>query len=212
MVLKKRRLLRIIIPRFPHFNIYTNLAKITTSVGPLFVATNAARLDCWDAEVIDENNLHGKFYPRLKRGELDHAKLQEDKPADVVGFYGSITSSIPRLYELARFYKTKGAVTIAGGKHIENLPLEALNNGLDYVFFSEGEISIRKFLESFDDLPSRDAVKGIGYLRNNCLVRNEQRTEPDELDKLPVPDYHLLRFSRMKHSLPKRYRSPWEKS
>lgn len=198
MVLKKRRLLRIIIPRFPHFNIYTNLAKVTTSVGPLFVATNAARLDCWDAEVIDENNLHGRFFPKNSRGELDHVKLHKERPADIVGFYGSISSSVPRLYELARFYKSKGAITIAGGKHIENLPLEALNSGIDYVFFGDAELSIRSFLESFDSITARNAVKGIGYLRNGCLERNEQKSLPDELDKLPVPDYHLLRFARMK--------------
>ena len=65
MELKKRKLIRIFIPRFPNFNIYTLTARTTTSVGPLFVATSAAKLDCWDAEVIDENNLHGKFYPNL---------------------------------------------------------------------------------------------------------------------------------------------------
>ncbi|MBB6479441.1 B12-binding domain-containing radical SAM protein [Spirochaeta isovalerica] len=198
MVLKKRRLLRIIIPRFPHFNIYTNASKVTTSIGPLLVATNAVRLDCWDAEVIDENNLHGKFFPQNSRGELDHKKLQEETPAEIVGFYGSISSSIPRLYELARLYKSMGALTIAGGKHIENLPVEALKSGLDYVFFGEAEISIRKFLENIDSIDSRNTVKGIGYLRNGLLERNGNRSEPDELDKLPVPDYHLLRFASMK--------------
>lgn len=198
MALKKRKLFRIIIPKFPFFNIYTNLTKITTSAGPLFVATSAARLDCWDAEVIDENNLHGRYYPRTENGELDHAKLQIESPADIVGFYGSISSSIPRLYELAQFYRLMGAVTIAGGKHIENVPLEALNNNLDYVFFGEADISIRKFLQNFDNPPLRNRVEGIGFLDGKVLVKTEDQKETEILDRLPVPDYHLLKYAKMK--------------
>ncbi|MDA3808880.1 MAG: radical SAM protein [Spirochaetaceae bacterium] len=198
MVLKDRKLFRIFIPRFSNFNIYTLVAKTTTSIGPLFVATSAAKLDCWDAEVIDENNLHGKYYPREKEGILDHEKLQREFPADVVGFYGSISSSIPRLYELAEYYKSLGILTIAGGKHVENLPEEALNNGLDYIAFGEGEITIRNFLNNFDDLEIRNQVKGIGYLKGNKLFLTEKRTLIETLDKLPIPDYNLLRYAVMK--------------
>lgn len=126
MILKKRKMFRIFISRFSNFNIYTIAARTTTSVGPLFVATSAAKLDCWDVEVIDENNLHCKYYPCEKKGFLDHHKLQKEVPADVVGFYGSITSSVPRLFELAKLYKSFGVVTISGGKYIENLPEESL--------------------------------------------------------------------------------------
>ena len=128
MINKNRYLFRIIIPIFPNFNIYTFAANKTTSVGPIYVATSASKLESWDVEVIDENNCHGKFFPRNKNNRLDHIALQKERPADVVGFYGSISSTIPRLYELAKLYKTLGAKTVAGGKHVENLPEEALAN------------------------------------------------------------------------------------
>lgn len=198
MVIKTRRLFRIFIPRFPNFNIYTLTARTTTSVGPLFVATSAAKLDCWDVEVIDENNLHGRFYPRTKTGEFDHRALQEQSPAAVVGFYGSITSSVPRLFQLAKMYKAMGCVTIAGGKHIEYLPDEALDNDIDYVFFSEAEISIRNFLQHFDDIERRNRVKGIGFLKDGRLFKTDAQTNVENLDDLPVPDYNLLRFAKVK--------------
>lgn len=198
MELKKRRLIRIIIPRFPKFNIYTIVARTTTSVGPLYVATSASKLDCWDAEVIDENNLHGRFYPRTREGYLDHRKLQEKSPADVVGFYGSITASIPHLFDLAKMYKAMGCMTIAGGKHVENLPGEALENGIDYVFFKEAEISIRKFLQNFDNPSQRNLVEGIGYLKDHTLFKTLPQTDIEDLDCLPIPDFNLLRFAKMK--------------
>ncbi|MBN1648759.1 MAG: radical SAM protein [Spirochaetales bacterium] len=198
MKISNRKLLRIIIPRFPNFNIYTLAARTTTSVGPLYAATSATKLDCWDAEVIDENNLHGRFYPRTENGGLDHAALQSESPAAVVGFYGSITSSVPRLYELAKMYKKSGCVTIAGGKHIENMPEEALANGIDYVFHEEAEISIRNFLMAFDNPAKRELVKGISFIRNGTFIKNPAQALVENLDALPVPDYNLLRFAKMK--------------
>ena len=53
----KRFRLRIIVPLFPNFNIYTFAASTTTSAGPIIVASVANKLENWDVEVIDENCL-----------------------------------------------------------------------------------------------------------------------------------------------------------
>ena len=94
-------------------------------------------MEKWDVEVIDENNLR-RYGPRLISGGADHEFLQTQRPCDVAGFYGGLTSTIPRIYELARFYKQKGIVTIAGGQHFckENIK-EALSSGIDYVVIGE---------------------------------------------------------------------------
>lgn len=73
---------------------------------------------------------------------MDHEALQKKKPADVIGFFGSISSTVPRIYELVQMYDSKKVKTIAGGKPIENMPEEALANGIDVVVFGEGEITI----------------------------------------------------------------------
>ena len=137
-----RFLFRIIVPAFPAFNIYSDIAKVTTALGPVCIATAAAKLENWDVEVIDENNCRSRFCPKDGKGRPDHAKLQQERPADVVGFYGSLSSTVPRLFDVAGLYKSLGATTVAGGKHVENLPEESLRNGIDVVVFGEGEYTI----------------------------------------------------------------------
>src|SRR3972149_10964088 len=113
---KNRYRLRIVIPAYPAFNIYSHIAKKTTALGPVCVASAVNKMEKWDVEVIDENNL-GRFGPRADSGGADHEFLQKQRPADVVGLYGGLTSTIPRLCKIARFYKDKGVCVIAGGQH-----------------------------------------------------------------------------------------------
>lgn len=197
MINKKRFRFRMIIPAFPNFNIYSFTASTTTSVGPIYVATSANKLKNWDVEVIDENNCHGKFFKRDKNGIIDHIELQKERPADVVGFYGSISSSIPRLYEVASLYKRIGVITIAGGKHIENMPEEALNNGIDIVVFKEGEETIKELLTAIENNLDFDNVKGIAFLKDHEFIKTKERELIENLDTLPYPDFNLMRYERM---------------
>ena len=114
--LGRRRRIRIVIPGYPAFNIYSRIARGTTALGPVSVATAVHEVEGWDVEVIDENN-YRRSALRNSAGLPDHEALQKLRPADVVGFYGGLTSTIPRLYELARFYRHLGVTTIAGGQH-----------------------------------------------------------------------------------------------
>ena len=147
---RKRRRLRMVIPAYPAFNIYSRIARVTTALGPVSVATAVHEMEGWDVEVIDENN-YRRSAPRNGLGLPDHKALQESRPADVVGFYGGLTSTIPRLYELARLYREWGVRTIAGGQHFtgENIP-EALANGIDVVVTGEGEEAIKELLYAFE--------------------------------------------------------------
>ena len=52
----KRRIFRMVVPKYPAFNVYSHIAKKTTALGPLCVATSVSRMPGWDVEVIDENN------------------------------------------------------------------------------------------------------------------------------------------------------------
>lgn len=199
MINKKRFRLRIIIPAFPEFNIYTYAAKSTTSVGPLYVATAAAKLHAWDVEVIDENNCNDPYCPKAFNKLPDHEKLQEQRPADVVGFYGSISTSIPRLYELSKLYKEMGAKTIAGGKHIENLPEEALDNNVDIIFFGEAEESIVEYLYALENERSLTTIGGIGYRQEDKTIITDKRPLINDFESFPYPDFSLLRYAKIKY-------------
>ncbi len=195
---KKRLRLRIIIPAYPAFNIYSHFADKTTALGPVCVASAANEMGGWDVEVIDENNLrrHG---PRSDSVGADHEFLQRHRPADVVGFYGGLTSTIPRLYEIARFYKDKGIVTIAGGQHfVEDNIAEALNSCIDYVVVGEGEEAIKELLGAIEGKRDVSGIKGIVYLNNGKPVYTPKRAPITDFNKLPLPDFSLVRYAKIK--------------
>ncbi|MDI9431420.1 MAG: radical SAM protein [Planctomycetota bacterium] len=193
----KRHLLRIVVPAYPTFNIYSRIACKTTALGPVCVATAAREIGGWDAEVIDENNL-GRYGPRGAVG-ADHQVLQAQRSADIVGFYGGLTSTIPRLYELARWYRRQGATTVAGGQHFagENVD-EALANGIDYVVLGEGEETIRELIDALQGRTDLGAVKGIAYLRDGTVFRTAPREPLADFDRFAMPDFSLVRYARIR--------------
>ncbi len=195
---KKRYRLRIVIPAYPAFNIYSDIAKWTTALGPVCVASSVNEMEGWDVEVIDENNLR-RYGPRSESGGADHELLQRSRPADVVGFYGGLTSTIPRLYELASFYKDKGIMTIAGGQHFlgDNIA-EALNSCIDYVVIGEGEETIKELLLTIQGKADVSKVKGIAYFNNGKIIFTPEREPLTDFDKLPLPDFSLVRYAKIK--------------
>ena len=194
----KRRRLRIIIPGYPAFNIYSRIARITTALGPVSVATSAREMEGWDVEVIDENN-YRRSGPVNDSGRPDHEALQQLRPADVVGLYGGLTSTIPRLYELARFYQERSVPTIAGGQHfVEENITEALHNGVDVVVRGEAEETIKELLQAFEGRRAKRDIAGIAYLDGDQVIMTQERKPLDDFDKFPLPDFSLVRYARIK--------------
>ena len=194
----KRRRLRIIIPGFAAFNVYSRIARMTTGLGPVCVATSAREVEGWDVEVIDENN-YQRSGPATDSGLPDHAALQRLRPADAVGFYGGLTSTIPRLYELARFYRERSVLTIAGGAHfVEENIAEALQSGVDIVVRGEGEETIKELLQAYDGRRSKDDIAGLAYLEGNRVKMTPERKPLDDFDRFPLPDFSLVRYARIK--------------
>ncbi|MBI4812487.1 cobalamin B12-binding domain-containing protein [Candidatus Falkowbacteria bacterium] len=173
------KLFRMIIPAYPEDNIFSRVTKKTTALGPLLVATAANKMSGWRVEVIDENNYHNG--PRDKNGSVDHVALQKENSAVVVGFYCGLTSTMPRVWELAAFYKQQGALIVAGGWHVFYMPEESLKKGIDIIVRGDGEKAIEEILA---------LLKGG--------VRMGGITDADEvnLNSLSIPDFGLLRFAK----------------
>ncbi len=196
--LNRRRRLRIVVPAYPAFNIYSRIAKKTTALGPVCVASVVNEIDGWDAEVVDENNL-GRYGPRGAGGGANHQVLQQQRPVDVVGFYGGLTSTIPRLYEVARLYQKMGVATIAGGQHFAGANVaEALSSGIDTVVFGEGEQTIRELLEVVQGKREARDVAGIAWLDDGRVVRTAEREPLTDFERYPFPDFSLVRYARIK--------------
>ena len=188
---------RVIAPVYPAFNVYSRIARQTTALGPVSVATVVSRMDGWDVEVIDENN-YRKFGPKDDTGRPDHRTLQTIRAADVVGLYGGLSSTIPRLYEVARFYKGQGVTTIAGGQHFigENIR-DALENGIDFVVMGEGEDIIRDLLTNIREEREPDEVPGIAFMRDGQLVHTPEQAPIRDFDRVPLPDFDLVRYAKI---------------
>jgi radical SAM superfamily enzyme YgiQ (UPF0313 family) len=200
-ILRSARKLRIrfIIPGFPTFNVYSAIAKYTTALGPVLVASAAAQKIGWDVEIVDENNFHGHA-PKDADGHPDHDYLQKIRPADVVAFYGGLTSTIPRLYELAKFYDDRDTVTVAGGQHFagENIA-EGLANHLDYLIIGEGEHAIGELMDALTKGDPVDGIKGLAYRKDGLPIITEERPPitVEEIAMLPQPDFSLIRHARL---------------
>ncbi len=187
-----------IAPGYPTFNIFTRVARHTTALGPICIATAVSMMERWDVEVIDENN-YRKFGPIDSAGWPDHNTLQTIRRADVVGLYGGLSSTIPRLYDLARFYKQKGVVTIAGGQHFtkDNIR-EGLENCIDFVVIGEGEDTIRELLTVIRKGGDPDQVAGIAYMQDGQIHLTEGRAPITDFDRLPLPRFNLLHYAKLK--------------
>jgi len=169
-----------------------------TALGPVSVATAVQDVPGWDAEVIDENNY--RRGPMNAAGRPDHEAMQRARPANVVGLYGGLTSTIPRLFEIAKVYKALGARTIAGGHHfVEDNVEQALHNGVDIVVLGEGEKTIAELLASFDTGGDLCEVRGIAFLKDGQLIRTSRREPITAFDEHPIPDFSVLRHTRMKY-------------
>lgn len=192
-----RKLLRLVCPAYPTFNIYSAQARVTTALGPICVATAARELPGWDVEVIDENNYH--YGPRGPEGKPDHEAIQRSRRADVVGIYGGLTSTIPRLYDIARLYGRMGVPAIAGGQHFvgENVE-EALACGIAVIVKGEGELAIPELLPRLIAREDLSSVAGLAYLDGDRVVHTPQRPPISDFDSLPIPDFSVLHYAKMK--------------
>ncbi len=194
---KKRHRLRIVDPAYPALNIYSYNAKRTTPLGPVCIGSAVNEMEGWDVEIIDENNLR-LYGPKADTKGADHEFLQRLRPADVIGLYGGLTSTIPRLYDIAKFYKDKGAITVAGGQHFakENIK-EALLSGVDYVVIGEGEEAIKELLRALERKEDVGKVRGIAYMKNGEAVYTGKREPITDFDKLPPNDFSLVRYANI---------------
>jgi radical SAM superfamily enzyme YgiQ (UPF0313 family) len=205
--MKKKLTVIGIIPQYPRHsqNIYAKVKM--PAVGILSVISQIAHHSrCGDVYAIDENNYGG---PLTEQGAPDHSFLQARQPAHLALFYGGMSNAIPRLFAVATQYKGFGAITIAGGSHVDALPEEALGSGVDIVVHGEGEATIAELLavlasdEGGVFLDRRDLaqIAGISFLDETGAYVFTGRREPiGNLDDLADPDLTLVKFMQKRWS------------
>ncbi len=195
-----------VIPRHSQNNIYTKVKM--PPVGIISVLSQLNNFGFKEVYAIDENNYGG---PMDSTGMPDHTTLQKREPAKIAMFYGGMSNSIPRMFSLAQQYKKFGAITIAGGSHVDALPGEALKSGIDIVVHGEGEYSAQEILktvviakngEAYFNYDELIKVKGISILDENDKWLFTGKREPiKNLDELVDVDLDLIKYMEKRWSM-----------
>jgi radical SAM superfamily enzyme YgiQ (UPF0313 family) len=113
------------------------------------------------------------------------------KWADTVGI-SSITSTIPRAFLIGDRAKEQGKRVIYGGPHVTFLPEEAMAHGT-FVVRGEGEETLLELMEALKGKNSLDDIRGLSYWEDGRLKHNQERPLLSDLNKLPIPDFSLIK-------------------
>lgn len=113
------------------------------------------------------------------------------KRYDLIGISCNFTNAAPYCMRYAKDIKSKypNTVVISGGNHATLVPKDILYNGYDYIIYGEGELTFEQFLQKMKQGEDVYGLKGIMYLKNNEIVKNEQQDLIMNLDALPFNDY-----------------------
>lgn len=196
-----------IIPQYPRHTQNNIFARIRMpSIGIISILSQISHEPGYDVYAIDENNYAG---PRDFNGMPDHKFLQDRNPAKVAMLYGGMSNSIPRLFAAAKQYKKLGAITIAGGSHVDTLPKEALDSGVDIVVHGEGEETIKELLSAILEKgeiiegykKKLRQIRGISFIDDDgTYIFTSKRDPIKELDKLEDTDLTLIKYLKKKWS------------
>ncbi|MCE7883181.1 MAG: radical SAM protein [Actinobacteria bacterium ATB1] len=208
-----RMLFRVVGCRFPPHNVYRYQATKTTALGPIAVAT-VAKATCVDergpwlaAEVIDENNYRKRLgAPRDADGLPDHAALQAERYADIVGLSCGMSSSAPRCIDLIKAYRSlpehlRPKAIVVGGWHATDNPEVFLEAGADAVVHGEAEAVMKRLLTCIREGTTPEGIRGVSVRVGDEIVIDEHgggMIPQAMMDRLPDPDFGLLRYAKVK--------------
>ena len=118
----------------------------------------------------------------------DYATLDFDPDLVCIS---SISSTAPRAYELADFYRQRGKTVALGGAHSSFLPREGLEHA-DYIICGEGEGALPELVEALSTGGDPSGIQNLCLRRGETIIENPWRPLVADLDSLPIPDYGLI--------------------
>ncbi|MBL7156556.1 MAG: cobalamin-dependent protein [Candidatus Omnitrophica bacterium] len=164
---------------------------IVPPLGLLYIAASVKRWTDWDVEFVDcvaERLNYGQIQERIKRS----------KP-DAVGIT-AMTHSLIDCLRTARLTKKINPLikVIFGGPHVHLYPKETIGfNCVDYVVLGEGEYTIAKLLNLWNDEDSLKEIKGFCFkTKKGDVVCNTSSNLIEKLDDIPHPDRAMIKNKR----------------
>lgn len=173
-------------------NAYHNMKDFAAIFIPIGMASIAAVLEKngYDVEIIDAN----------AEGLTDDEALRRVAQARPC-YVGStcMTATMDRSYDFYSKLKERlpGVKVIVGGPHVSALPKRTLQEcrDIDIVVKGEGEDTIADLMQAIESDSALGQVRGIAFRRGGEVVETADRPLIEDLGKLPLPAYHLLKFN-----------------
>ncbi|MDD3580632.1 MAG: radical SAM protein [Desulfobacca sp.] len=103
----------------------------------------------------------------------------------------SITSTIPRAFLLADYYRQQGIPVVMGGPHSSFLPAESLEH-CDYVVSGEGDEALPELITALNEGSGFESIANLNLRQGETLQSNPRRPYIEDLDILPIPDYSVI--------------------
>lgn len=118
----------------------------------------------------------------------------------------AVTFTIVDALKAAKISKTvqPNATVVIGGVHVTYYPRETLaSENVDVVVIGEGEITFFELINKLEKNSPLSEVLGIAYKDKNGIYVNPSRSEIENLDRFPFPNYDLLDVTKYSHILGK---------
>jgi radical SAM superfamily enzyme YgiQ (UPF0313 family) len=132
----------------------------------------------------------------LRLSALQASEIIADYDPHIVGV-SCLTPSAPWVKELIRKLRKRAGrpKIILGNVHASLFAEEfILCEGVDAVVHGEGEDTLRELVPLMLSDKALEAVRGISFLKNGTVVKNEPRPLISDLDRLPLPRWDIFDY------------------
>ncbi len=163
-----------------------------TAIGPkcpnLGIASVAAYLEV--------NNLNVQILDAFALDlDFDAIKKEIVRVSPSLVFVGSVTATHQSALKILALVKEVDPTitTVIGGPHVSNVPQSALPQA-DYVVINEGEetaLELTQYVLVTKKI-RKESIAGIAYSHNGVIKETMKRPFIQDLNKIPMPAYHLL--------------------
>ena len=171
---------------YPPWAVLEERAILQNSLPPLGILSIASFLESHNY-CVKVYDIHGE---KLEDKDL-RARLKRDKPR-FIGVSVLTNMAIPA-HKIARICKEElpESPVVFGGSHAEALPERTLrNSAIDAVVRGDGETPMLKIVEG---VPFAE-ILGLSFREGEKVVHNSPGPIEMDLDKYPMPAYHLVDF------------------
>lgn len=157
------------------------------------------------ASSIEAKGYHVSVISGVKYNTLDEAYnlIIKEKP-EVVGYTATSSARFRAIDLIKRVKKITNAFTIVGGPHFHPTAREALKSvkEIDVVVKGEGEETVPELIDRYSISKDFKNVSGICFRDyDGNVVENPDRPFNKDIDKYPMPAYHLFDFKKYKCTL-----------